>query len=270
MSEMLERLQASFSNLLQQGIDLVPTIVTAIVMLVIALIFCKIVERVLRAILTRIRFDGLVQKAGIDQALSKLGLRKDLNTFLPRLVYFLLLFLIARVMADTLGLVAISDAIGAFFTYLPNLIAALLLIVLGSAASQAAAAMITEAGRESGLDFAPALGRIVGALILFIVGMMALGQLKIDTDIIRIVTALFLAGVALAFGLSIGVGSREVTRNILAGYYAKKILEVGKPIEIAGERGILRGITATHVLVEQDGKIVTVANDTLLTQVGKQ
>ena len=46
-----------------------------------------------------------------------------------------------------------------------------------------------------------------------------------------------LAGLVLAFGVSFGLGTRELTRNIVAGYYARKVLETGRPIEVAGGRG---------------------------------
>lgn len=49
------------------------------------------VEVVLRFTLTRIRFERLMEKAGIDKALQRIGLRQQLNVFIPRLTYFLVL-----------------------------------------------------------------------------------------------------------------------------------------------------------------------------------
>ena len=270
MSELTDKLIASFQELLDSVVAAAPKVLTGLILLILAVLICKIVEKVLRAVLTRVKFDDLVKKAGVDSTLQRLGVRQDLNRFLPRLVYFLLLTVMAKTLADVLGLVAVSDALSAFFVYLPNLIAALLLFILGSAAAQFAGGAVTQAGRSAGLDFAPALGRVVSALIFFIVGMMAVAQLKIDTDIIRIVTSLFLAGVALAFGLSVGLGSRDITRNIMAGFYAKKVLQVGERLEIDGESGTLQAITATHTILDQDGRRVAIANDTLLDKVGKQ
>ena len=91
--------------------------------------------------------------------------KKQLNHFLPRLVYFLLLLLFAKTGADALGLVAISNALGSLFAYLPNLIAALLLVVIGTTAGQFAGRTVTQAARESGIEFAAMLGRVVSALI---------------------------------------------------------------------------------------------------------
>jgi len=100
--------------------------------------------------------------------------------------------------------------------------------------------------------------------------MMAIAQLKIDTDMGRIVTSFILGGAAVAFGLSFGMGTRDIIRNMVAGFYARKFLEVGKNLEIAGQRGVLRAITATHAILESEGQDISVSNSTFLDQVSKQ
>jgi small-conductance mechanosensitive channel len=142
--------------------------------------------------------------------------------------------------------------------------------MVGSLAGQFAGGAASRAAREAGIDYAGALGNLVSMLILFIAGIMALSQLKIHTDIIRLVTLCTLAGLALAFGLSFGLGTREITRNIVAGFYARKLFRTGEEIEIRGERGILKAITPTQALLEQDSKTVAIANSTFLEEVVRQ
>lgn len=110
----------------------------------------------------------------------------------------------------------------------------------------------------------------MSGLILFVVAMMALTQLKIDTDMVRIVTSFILGGAAIAFGISFGLGTRDVVRNMVAGFYARKVLEIGKRTEVAGERGVLKAITATHTILEDEGRDISVSNATFLDHVAKQ
>ena len=130
--------------------------------------------------------------------------------------------------------------------------------------SQFAGRTVTQAAEESSIEFARPLGRVASALILFIVGVMAIGQLRFDTDMVRIVTICTLSGLALAFGLSVGLGTRDITRNVMAGFYARKIFEPGDALEIRGERGTLKAITATQTLIQQQTGVVVVANSTFL------
>jgi hypothetical protein len=267
---MKEKLTQAFSNLVDSIIAAVPKVAVAIVLFVAAVLVAKIIERALRFALMKVRFDELVGKVGIDRTLQLLGIRQQLTLLFPRLAYFLVLLVLARTAGDAIGLFAISSAIGAFFAYLPNIIAALILLILGSTVGQFAGQTVAQSAESSGIEFAPALGKLVSGVIFFVCAMMAIAQLKIDTDIVRIVTSFILGGAALAFGLSFGLGTRDVVRNVAAGFYARKILVIGKPLDVAGQQGVLRAITATHLILRSEEGDATVSNATILDHIGKQ
>jgi hypothetical protein len=267
---MKEKLLESFRGMADMVIGAVPKVAVGIFLMILAVFAAKLVEKALRLLLVRVRLDNLVQQTGLDKTLQRIGIRQKLDYFIPRLAYYLILCLLAKTLADSLGLVAISEALGAFFSYLPNLIAAFLLVLLGSAVSQFVGTTVRQAAESAGLDFAPALGRLVGGLLFFIVAVMAIAQLKIDTEMLRLVASIVLAAGALAFGLSFGLGARDILRNILAGFYTRKFLQIGKSIEIAGERGTLRAITATHAILECEERSVSISNAAFLDHPSKQ
>lgn len=253
-------------DLQQMVVGALPRVLVGIAVAAGLVMLAKVLERLVRAMLVRVRFDARLEQAGVDKTLHRLGIRQSLNHLLPRLFYYLLLLLFARTAADGFGLTAISDGIAAMFAYLPNVVAAVLLIVVGTSVSQFAGRTVTQAAEESGVEFARSLGTLVSWLILFIVGIMAIGQLRFDTDMVRIVTICILSGLALAFGLTVGLGTRDITRNVLAGFYARKIFVSGDTLEIRGQRGVLKAITATQTLIEQDNALVTVANSAFLDE----
>lgn len=267
---MKEKLIEAFGGLLDSTIAAVPKVVVGIILTILAVLFAKFIERVLRNSLAKIRIDEIVAKVGVDQALHQLGVNQSLSTVIPRVTYFLILLILARTVGDALGLNGLSAAIGAFFEYLPNIIAALILLVLGSTVGQFIGQTVAQSAESAGIEFAPALGRLISSAILFVCAMMAIAQLKIDTEIIRIVTALVLGGAALAFGLAFGLGTRDVVRNIAAGFYARKVLTMGKPLGIAGHQGVLRAITATHIVLQSGEEETTLSNATFLDHIGKQ
>lgn len=267
---MKEKLLEAFANLGNSVVAALPKVAVGILLIILGLVVAKLVEVAFRTVLVRLRFDNLMEKAGIDKALQRIGLRQQLNLFLPKLTYFLILFLLAKTASDALGLVAISNAIAAFFAYLPNIIAALLLLILGTTVSQFAGQMVTQAAESAGIDSASTLGKMVSALVVFIVAMMAIGQLKIDTEMVRIVTSFLLGAGALAFGLAFGLGARDIVRNIVTGFYARKVLVIGKSLDVAGQSGMLTAITATHAVLNSDGRDILIANSNFLEQTSKQ
>jgi small-conductance mechanosensitive channel len=124
--------------------------------------------------------------------------------------------------------------------------------------------MVTQSGRNAGIDFAPSLGRLISGLIIFVVSMMAIGQLQIDTAIVRIVTSFVLGGAALGFGVSFGLGTRDIIRNITAGFYTRKFLRIGNRVEISGHKGVLLEINATHAILQAEDREIAIANTTFL------
>jgi hypothetical protein len=130
--------------------------------------------------------------------------------------------------------------------------------------------LLPSAAAQERIDFAPALGRLISGLIFLIVLVMAISQLKVDTEMLCLVTTIVLEAGALAFGISFGFGARDIVRNILAGFYARKFLQVGKPFEIVGQRGMLRAITATHAILEREEHSIRVSKAAFLDQVAKQ
>ena len=59
-------------------------------------------------------------------------------------------------------------------------------------------------------------------------------------------------------------------RNIAAGFYARQIFEVGLPLEVLGQSGALKAITATHIIIESPGREVSVSNSAVLRATAKQ
>jgi len=265
-TKLLETL-AALGNLVASAI---PRIAVGILLIIVGGVLAKGIEFVLRAMLIRVRFDSLMERAHVTKALRRTGLRQQLSLLLPKLAYFLTVFLVAKIASDVIGLIAVSNAIGAFFSYLPNVLAALVLLILGTTAGQFTGQMVTRAAESSGFDSAPALGKVVSALTIFLVAMMAIGQLKIDTEMVRIVTSFVLAAGALGFGLAFGLGTRDVVQNIVAGFYTRRLLTVGNRLTIAGQSGTLTAVTSTHTVLNDGVNEILVANATFLEQASTQ
>ncbi len=257
-------------NLVSAVGDLAPRILTALVVIIIGYIFAKLTERFLRGLLQKLKFDAAIEKVGIQDSLKRIGLRGSPSIGISRIVYFLLFVLFVQSATQSVGLHAISGAIQSFFSYLPNILAALVVILLGSVIAEFASKTVAQSARESGIDYAETLGRLVSALVFFVVAIMAITQLQIETDIVKAVAIVLLSGMALGGALTFGLGTRDITRNIVAGFYARKLFESGQPIEIDGEKGKLISIAPTQTLIEQDDKLVSVPNAKLMDSVVRQ
>lgn len=247
-----------------------PKALTALVVVLVGFVLAMIVAKAIRTLFSRFRLNDLLEKVGLTGILSRLGLTETPGFLLSRLIYYLIILLFVQSGAQAVGLHAVSDSITAFFAYLPNLLAALILLIIGMLVAQFAGTAVTRSAREGGVEFAPLLGRVVSSLVVFITGLMAVTQLGIQTDVIRSVVLVLLAGGSLALALSFGLGSREITRNMLAGFYARKIFRPGAEIRTSEYRGKLAGITPVHTILETDDGIITLPNGVFLDEAARQ
>ena len=105
------------------------------------------------------------------------------------------------------------------------------------------------------------------ALLTFIA---AFNQLGIKFDLLDNLILIAFGGLALGFGLSFGLGGRDVMAGILAGYYLRQRLNAGDHVQVAGLEGTVRevGPVATIVETDEDGLINrhTVPNTKMLNE----
>lgn len=263
ITDVLSSLSDSFAAFL-------PRALTALVVFLVGFLLAKIAARVIRTTFDRLKINDLLQRIGLTEMLNKLGLRESPGFLLSRLVFYLLLLLFTQSAAEAVGLTAIADSITAFFDYLPNFVAASIVLLIGMMVAQFAGGAVTRSARDSGVEFAPILGRIVSSLIVFLAGLMAVTQLRIDTEIVHSVVLILLAGASLALALTFGLGTRDITRNLVAGFYARKLFEVGDELDVHGVQGTLAGVTPLHAVIEKEGHLTTVPNSVFLEEAARQ
>jgi small-conductance mechanosensitive channel len=167
-----------------------------------------------------------------------------------------------------MGLEPVAQLLEQLVGFLPNLIAAVIIFMLGGVAAQFVGNLIGAVGAASGVTNAARLGRIVQYLISLFVVVLALGQLGLDTAILVTAITIALAAFGLALGLGLGLGARATVQNVLAGYYVRQRFPVGHPVIVNDVRGVVSLIGGVNTVVTSvDGGSVVVPNSLLLESV---
>lgn len=95
----------------------------------------------------------------------------------------------------------------------------------------------------------------------------AISQLEVKTDLLNHVIVIGLITVGLAVALAMGLGSREIAGQILAGIYVRELYQVGQQVRIGEVEGQIEEIgTVKTTLMTDDGEMVSLANRVLLEQ----
>jgi hypothetical protein len=264
-------IQGAVSQVLTQlgqgAVAFAPRLITALILTLIGWLIATLCRIALSQLFHRIGADAALERAGLMDSFRRLGVTEPMRRVVPGMLFWLAMLIFLQSAADMVGLTAISAGITGFFAFLPNLFSALIIVVLGNAFGQFLGKAVGNYARDSGLAFARSLGSAVSSFTLFVVAIVALGQLHVDTRILNILTIVVFSGLALAFGLTFGLGTRDTTRHMIAGFYARRVFGAGQRIEIAGQTGTLRAITSIQTLLDAEGKTIAVPNGTFLGQV---
>lgn len=240
-----------------------PNLLGALAILLVGWLVARLVQFVIGGLLRRLRLDVLAERVGISRLLSNAGLDPSVAGLLARLAYWLVLFIFVLAAAETLGLFGIVDTLNRLVGYLPNVIAAALILLLGSLFAQvvgdALRAMMVQAGVSAG----PALGQVVRYSLLVFVIILALDQLGIQTALLTIAASALVIAIMLALALAFGLGSRDLARNIMAGFHAKETFEEGQQLSIRGQSGRLTSIGTVKSVIRTGNGWLSLPNSAL-------
>lgn len=243
-----------------------PRIGGALLLLVLGLIAAWIAGRLTARTLRAIEVDALGERFGVHDVIERVGFERSLSRLLGRVVRIVLTIIILIAVLTSLGLGALSESLNQAVLFLPKLIVALVLVLVGVLASDFARDRVDRLTEQMALGV-PA-GRAVQAIVFAVFLLTALAQLGIPTEILTAVVGVVAVAAALTVALAFGLGSRDVARQLSAGRYIAASFEIGQTISVGDVSGAITALeTASVVVRTSEGKTVRIPNHLLLESV---
>lgn len=207
-------LQTSFQGLWSGVIMFIPNLVVAIIILLIGWAIGAIVCSAIVSFMKTIKFDEALKKSGFEDLVKKAGLNLNSGMFVGKLVeYFIVIaFLIASF--NVLGLSQVTMFLQQIVLgYLPQLIIAILILLVGSVVGDVMSRVVMHTSRTAGVTSAGLLGSVTKWGIWIFVILVALSQMGIAGSFIQTLFTGFVVAVSLALGLSFGLGGQDAARS---------------------------------------------------------
>jgi len=199
-----------------------PELIGAILIFVIGLIVAKLVKMAVVRFLKLVRFDAAADKTGIKGFLEKGNIVKTTSEIIGALVYWFMMILVLIASLDALGLPIVSDIMNDIFLYIPNVVAAIMVLILGILFANLISAIVRTAASNAGLTNAEGLGKVALYAIIFFAVSVALVQLGIGQEIVSSAFVIAFGALALALALAFGLGGREVAAEYLKRWLGGK------------------------------------------------
>lgn len=213
--ELMDQLNQGIAQLAQ----FLPRLLAALGLLMVGILVAKMVERGTDFALHRIGFDRWMREGGVTEALERAGTMLDPSTVIAKLAFWTVMLLVIVVAANALGVSAINVLFTELLAYIPNVIAAVIVLVLGVLLGEFVKDLVLASA--GGLSVALTLARAAKAAVILLAVFMALEQLSISQDIVLVFFIAVVGAAALAAGIAFGLGGREVAAEIARDWFTR-------------------------------------------------
>jgi small-conductance mechanosensitive channel len=192
-----------------------PVLLGALVILIVGWIVAKAIKGIIDWLLKVVRFDTLADKAGISEILRKGDLKISAREVVSGIVYWLIIIMVLVMTVDALGLPKASDVLASLFAYVPNVIAALLVLVVAMFLASFVSGIVRTAAGNANLPKPEIFAGISRWAIIIFAATIALEQLGIAPLLVTAAFNIILGGICLALALAFGLGGKDAAAKYL-------------------------------------------------------
>jgi len=212
-------------------------ILKALLVLLFGWFFIKLVLMILKKTLRLIKLEELTKKLNDIEIFEGKKLNINLSKILLKFVKWALLLILIIIVSEMMGLTIVSEEIGNLISYLPQLLSAAAIFVIGLFIANFVKKSIHAFFKSFELSGGKIISQVVFFIFLSIISITALNQAGVNTDIITNNMTLIFGAFLGAFALALGLGSRDVISDLLKTYYTRRTYEIGMKIKYKDVEG---------------------------------
>lgn len=207
-------------TMLSQVSQFLMTVLLVLIILIIGWIVSGLVKSLVTKLLKTIKLDELAERIELDTLLAKGGMTYTISELIGVMFYWIGILVTFVVAMNAIGLPVAAELLNKVILYVPNVIVAIFIIILGMFMSTVLKNLVQTAAANAGVSQAPLLAKIVEAVVIVFIVMIALDQLGINTQVIEDNLKIIIAAIGLALALAFGLGCKD-----LAGKYVAELVE---------------------------------------------
>ena len=232
-----------FERSAQAVVEHLPGLLGALILLLIG----WLVARLLRSLAIRVVRLGRRAASRLSRGGEPLTERSE--RMVGSLVFWVVMLLFLTAATHTLGLTVFTNWLERVMSYLPTLLAGLLIIVAGFMAGALARDLI-EAAAPGGASQRTLLARLAQGVIVLTAVVTGADQIGIDVTFLMIIAAVVAAALLGGIALAVSLGARSFVGNLFGARNLRQLYTVGQTIRVGDYEGRVLEFTATTVVLE--------------------
>jgi len=209
------------SGILTRAVNFLPTLISAFAVIIIGWFVAKAIQKITSKVFSWLKLDMLSDKSGLSNLLSKGGIKQTFSQLLSVLLYWFVMLLVFISALNILQLNVLAQLMDKIIFYIPNVIAAVFVVVVGMYLASFLSGLVKTAMRGIGVQEAHFLGNLTRGVVILFALVISLQQLRIQAGILSFALQVALGSIGLAIGLAFGLGGRETASRMLEEWREK-------------------------------------------------
>jgi hypothetical protein len=247
---------ASVAGALALFMSAIPRVLGFAIILIVGWIISSVVERAVAALLRTVKFNDLSDRAGIASFVSSMGVQTDSSGFIALVAKWFVRLITLVVAFDALGLPAVSDVLRQLLLWLPNLVVAIVVLVIGGLVANALSGLVRGAASRAELGNPNLLATITKVAVWAFAIVVAVNQIGIAATLVNTLFMATVGAFALALGLAFGLGGRDTAAEIVRGWYSRS-REVAPKLRDAAQEANAQAQVQSRAVGQTNGSTTT-------------
>lgn len=212
---MPEAIISPTAQYIEKIITFLPNVIAAFVILVGGWVIASALGKALANFLKKAKLDEALERFGWREVLEKADVKFSISEFLGWLLKWILAIAVISLTVEVLGFEQFAILLNRFLAWLPNLIAALFIVIVAFIIADVLDKIVRAFAKKAQLRFSETLGVFTRWLIYVFAVLIALMQVGLARDLLVILFSGIVATLSLALGLAFGLGGKEIAAEIL-------------------------------------------------------
>ncbi len=209
----------SFQQALNSFFGFLPNILGFLVILVVGYVVARLVKAIISKVAEKVKIDETLKKSSAGDVVEKVSPGGKPSRFIGAIVFWLIIVYTLTAAIGALKIPSVTVFMTEVLSYLPRVIAAVIIFVVAAAVAGVVAAAVKKMMGDT--PTGKLAMTIVPGLVMAIAVFMVLTELEIAPTIVMITYAALLGMLALAGALAFGLGGRDVAAKMWSTAYDK-------------------------------------------------
>ena len=214
-----EAILYSLYNALNRFISFLPALLGALLIVVIGWFISGFIARLIERGLKAVGLESAVERSGIGEFVRRSGTTMTTSGIIATLIKYSIFLIFVQAAANVLGIPQITEVTNSIILYIPSVIVAIAIIVIGTFIAQVLAGLVRSSVSELGVGSPNLLAKLTQYAVIGFSIIAAFNQLGIAETVVNTLFFGLVGAIALAVGLAFGLGGREVAAEITKKWY---------------------------------------------------